>query len=200
MHHGKGKLTVCKRWRCCRSVQCALFFFVLASLSSTCSIKHHGPPAARSRAAGEPERHGASYGEPQWLDVKGCQGIQRQHCDLSSVTSETREWYYARVHASSPPASNPPVLRLNVTEEGIVVRVKPPKPNVRKMHSSLQYKIYLIHTSGEEEVYTLDCCSTNKLLLKELNQRAVYCLQAQTVILLQAKTSARGSLKCVSTL
>lgn len=45
---------------------------------------------------------------------------------------------------------SPPVLRLNVTEEGIVVRVKPPKPNVRKMHSSLQYKIYLIHTSGEE--------------------------------------------------
>ncbi|TMS04217.1 Interleukin-22 receptor subunit alpha-2 [Larimichthys crocea] len=158
-----------------------------------------------------------NYGEPQWLDVKGCQGIQRHHCDLSAVTSDTREWYYARVHASSLPASksdwalsprfsprwdtviSPPVLRLNVTEEGIVVRVKPPKPNVRKMHSSLQYKIYLIHTSGEEEVYKLDCCS-NKLPLKELNQKAVYCLQAQTIILLQAKSSARGSLKCVSTL
>ncbi|TKS85806.1 Interleukin-20 receptor subunit alpha [Collichthys lucidus] len=120
------------------------------------------------------------YGEAQWLDVKGCQGIHRHHCDLSAVTSDTREWYYARVHASSLPASksnwalsprfsprwdtviSPPVLRLNVTEEGIV------------------------------EVYKLDCCS-NKLPLKELNQKAVYCLQAQTVILLQAKSSAQAT-------
>ncbi|XP_076599726.1 interleukin-22 receptor subunit alpha-2 [Chaetodon auriga] len=157
------------------------------------------------------------YGEPQWLDVDGCQGTQRLQCDLSGVTSEPREWYYARVQASSLPSSksawalsprfsprwdtkiSPPVLRLNVTEQGIVVRVKPPKLHFRKMHSSLQYKIYLIHTSGEEEVFEMNCCS-QKLALNKLNHKAKYCLQAQTVIPQQAKSSARGSARCVSTL
>lgn len=45
---------------------------------------------------------------------------------------------------------SPPVLRLNVTQEGIVVRVKPPKQPVRRMHSSLQYEISLTHTSGKK--------------------------------------------------
>ncbi|XP_042337382.1 interleukin-22 receptor subunit alpha-2, partial [Plectropomus leopardus] len=108
------------------------------------------------------------YGEPQWLDVDGCQGIQKPQCDLSVVTSETREWYYARVHASSLPSSksawalsprfsprwdtkiSSPILRLNLTEQGIVVRVRPSKLLVRRLHSSLQYKIYLMHASGEE--------------------------------------------------
>ncbi|XP_041802924.1 interleukin-22 receptor subunit alpha-2 [Chelmon rostratus] len=157
------------------------------------------------------------YGESEWLEVDGCQGTQRHQCDLSGVTSEPREWYYARVHASSLPSIksawtlsprfsprwntkiSPPVLRLNVTEQGIVVRVKPPKLHVRKMHSSLQYKIYLIHTSGEEVLFEMSCCS-NRLTLKELNHKAKYCLQAQTVIPLQAKSSARSSAKCVSTL
>ncbi|XP_071336308.1 interleukin-22 receptor subunit alpha-2 [Trachinotus anak] len=156
------------------------------------------------------------YGEPQWLDVDGCQGIQNQQCDLSDVTSDLREWYYARVHASSPPSSksawalsprfsprwdtkiSPPVLRLNVTEQRIVVRVKALQL-VRKMHSKLHYKIYLIHTSGEEEEFEMDCCS-NKLTLKELSHKAKYCLQAQTVITSQAKSSARSSLKCVTML
>ncbi|XP_044070121.1 interleukin-22 receptor subunit alpha-2 [Siniperca chuatsi] len=157
------------------------------------------------------------YGEAQWLDVDGCQGIQKHQCDLSAVTSDPREWYYARVHASSLPSSksawalsprfsprwdtkiSPPVLKLNVTEQGIVVRVKPPRVLVRKMHSSLQYKIYLIHTSGEEEVFEMDCCS-NKVTLNELKHKGKYCLQAQTMIPLQAKTSARGSVKCVTML
>lgn len=42
-----------------------------------------------------------SYGELDWLDVDDCQGIVKHQCDLSSVTSDTREWYYARVHATS---------------------------------------------------------------------------------------------------
>lgn len=46
-----------------------------------------------------------SYGEPEWLDVVNCQGIQNHHCDLSRVTSDPREWYYAKVHASSLPSS-----------------------------------------------------------------------------------------------
>ncbi|XP_040905969.1 interleukin-22 receptor subunit alpha-2 [Toxotes jaculatrix] len=157
------------------------------------------------------------YGETQWLDVDGCQGIRKHHCDLSDVTSDPREWYYARVHASNLPSSksawvlsprfsprwdtkiSPPVLRLNVTEQGIVVRVKAPRPLVRKMHSSLHYNIYLIHTDGKEELFEMDCCS-NKLTLKELSHKAKYCLQAQTVITLQAKLSARSSLKCATML
>ncbi|XP_074501644.1 interleukin-22 receptor subunit alpha-2 [Sebastes fasciatus] len=155
------------------------------------------------------------YGEPQWLDVEGCQGIQRHHCDLSDMTSDLREWYYARVHASSQPSSksawvlsprfsprwdskiSSPVLRLNLTEQGIVVRVKPPRLLVRKMPNSLHYNIYLMHTSGEEEVIEMDCCS-NKLTLKELKHKTKYCLQVQTVIPL--KSSARSSVKCVTTL
>nr|XP_020459591.1 interleukin-22 receptor subunit alpha-2-like [Monopterus albus] len=157
------------------------------------------------------------YGEPEWLDVDGCQGIHKHHCDLTAMTSDPREWYYARVHASSLPSSksawalsprfsprwdtkiSAPVLRLNISEQGIVVRVKPPRLLVRKMHSSLHYKIYLIHISGEEEVFEMDCCS-KKLSLKELNHKAKYCLQAQTMIPLQAKSSARSSLKCFNML
>ncbi|XP_047459374.1 interleukin-22 receptor subunit alpha-2 [Mugil cephalus] len=156
------------------------------------------------------------YGEPEWLDVDGCQGIHKNQCDLSSVTSEPREWYYARVRASSVPSSSksawalsprfsprwdtkisPPVLKLNITEQGLVVRLKPPKVLVRKMHSSLHYKVYVIHPSGEEEVFQMACCS-KKLTLKELNPKEKYCLQAQTLIPQQAKSSARSSVKCVS--
>lgn len=49
---------------------------------------------------------------------------------------------------------SPPVLKLNATEQGIVVRVKPPKLHIRKMHKSLQFKIYLIHPNGEEVQHT----------------------------------------------
>lgn len=45
-----------------------------------------------------------SYGEPQWLDAPGCQRIHKTRCDLSAVTSDPREWYYARVHASCRPS------------------------------------------------------------------------------------------------
>ncbi|KAM7408468.1 hypothetical protein PAMA_002273 [Pampus argenteus] len=156
------------------------------------------------------------YGEPQWLDVDGCKGIQKHQCDLSSVTSDIREWYYARVHASLPSSKSawalsprfsprwdtqisPPVLKLNVTEKGIMVRVKPPRMLVKKLHSNLHNKIYLIHSSGEEVVFDIDCC-LKKLMLNNLNHKTKYCLQAQTVIPLQAKSSARNSKKCVTTL
>ncbi|XP_038592709.1 interleukin-22 receptor subunit alpha-2 isoform X2 [Micropterus salmoides] len=156
------------------------------------------------------------YGEPQWVDVDDCQGIQKHQCDLSVVTSDAREWYYARVHASSLPSNksawalsprfsprwdtiiSPPVLKLTITAQGIVVRLKPPRLLVRKMHSSLHYNIYLIHASGEE-VFEMDCCS-KKLMLNELNHKAEYCLQAQTMIPDQAQSSARGSVKCVTML
>ncbi|XP_067372262.1 interleukin-22 receptor subunit alpha-2 isoform X2 [Channa argus] len=155
------------------------------------------------------------YGEPQWMDVNRCQEIQKHQCDLSTVTSDLREWYYARVRAFSSVSSSksawatsprfsprwdtkisPPLLKLNITDQGIVVRVKPPRLLVHKMHSSVHYKIYLMHT-GREEVFEMDCCS-NKLSLKELDHNIQYCLQAQTVILVQAKSSPRSSVKCVT--
>ncbi|XP_058506723.1 interleukin-22 receptor subunit alpha-2 [Solea solea] len=157
------------------------------------------------------------YGEPQWLDVSGCQGIKKHQCNLTGLTSDPTEWYYARVHADSLSSTksawtlsrrfNPrwdtkissPVLRLNVTEHGIVVRVKSPRLLVRKMHNSLLYKIYLIHTSGEEEVFEMDCCS-KKLTLQELSHKTKYCLQAQTTISFPPKSSTRSTQECVTTL
>ncbi|XP_068184213.1 interleukin-22 receptor subunit alpha-2 [Antennarius striatus] len=156
------------------------------------------------------------YGERQWFDVDGCQGIQSLQCDLSQVTSEPREWYYARVRASLPPNKSawsisqrfspswntqisPPVLKLTVREQEIVVHMKPPKPTVLKLHGSLIYKIYLKHTSGEEEVFEMECC-LNKLTLKGLNHKAKYCFQAQILAPLQAKLGTRSSIKCVTTL
>ncbi|XP_054456576.1 interleukin-22 receptor subunit alpha-2 [Anoplopoma fimbria] len=157
------------------------------------------------------------YGEPEWLDVNGCQGIKKPQCDLSVVTSDLREWYYARVHASSLPSRKSawtlsprfsprwdtkisyPVLRLNPTEQGIVVRVKTPRQLVRKMHSSLNYKIYLIHSNGQEEMFEMNCCS-NKLTLRKLKPKTKYCLQAQTIIPQQAKSSPRSAVECVTTL
>lgn len=68
---------------------------------------------------------------------------------------------------------SPPLLRLNVTEQpAIVVRVKPPRELVRKLHSNLYYKIYLIHPSGEEvrtnththSHQTLCCASISTLI------------------------------------
>ncbi|CAB1444263.1 unnamed protein product [Pleuronectes platessa] len=157
------------------------------------------------------------YGEPEWLDVDGCQGIQKPECDLSNVTSDPREWYYARVHASSLPSNKSawalsprfsprwdttisrPFLRLHVTEQGIVVRVKPPRPLVQKMHSSLFYNIYLIHPSGEEEVSEMKCCS-KKLTLKELKPKTKYCVQAEVEIPFQDMNSDRSLVKCATTL
>ncbi|XP_075906967.1 interleukin-22 receptor subunit alpha-2-like [Nelusetta ayraudi] len=165
------------------------------------------------------------YGEPHWADVAGCQGIQRLRCDLSNVTSVTREWYYARVQATTSSSSSsstssrtssrspwtlsprfsprwdtkitPPPLKLNVMERGVSVRVKPPKQHVLKMPSSLQYRIYLIHPGGKEELFAMD---SNRITLNHLRHRTKYCLQSQTVIVYQAKSSARGPKKCFTTL
>ncbi|XP_076015120.1 interleukin-22 receptor subunit alpha-2 [Genypterus blacodes] len=157
------------------------------------------------------------YGEPEWQDVVKCQGIQESRCDLSGLTSEPREWYYAKVHASSLPSSksawtlsprfsprwdttlSTPGLKLNVTRHGIVVRVKRSHQLPQKMHNKLLFNIYLIHTSGEEEVHEIGW-STKKLLLDKVRRRAQYCLQVQTVIPLQAKSSDRSSIQCVKTL
>ncbi|KAM9365796.1 interleukin-22 receptor subunit alpha-2 isoform 1-T1 [Pholidichthys leucotaenia] len=156
------------------------------------------------------------YGRKEWLNVSHCQGTQKRHCDLSSVTSELREWYYARVRASSVSSTDssawalshrfsplwdtiisPPVLRLSSTDQGIVVRVKPPREVVQKKHKNLYFKIYVTHPSGAEEEFDLNCCS-HKLALGKLNSSTKYCLQAQTVLPRLAKSSNRSA--CISTL
>ncbi|XP_028983683.1 interleukin-22 receptor subunit alpha-2 isoform X2 [Betta splendens] len=157
------------------------------------------------------------YGEPQWLDVDGCQGIQKHKCDLSAVTSDPRERYYGRVSAACLTSSksvwalsrrfnprgdtiiSPPELRLNVTEDAVVVHVKPPRPLVRKLHHRLLYSIYLIDSSGKEEAFELSCCS-DKLTLNHLEASGRYCLQAQILVPLQARSSARSAKTCVALL
>uniref|UniRef100_A0A672JJ20 Interleukin 22 receptor, alpha 2 n=1 Tax=Salarias fasciatus TaxID=181472 RepID=A0A672JJ20_SALFA len=135
------------------------------------------------------------YGEPEWLDVDRCQGVQRLDCDLSGVTSDPREWYYARVPQCECPAAiiSPPGLRVNFTERGIMVRVNPPRMHVRRMRNLLRYKIYIIPSSGEEVRLFLN------LTLKDLHHNSKYCLQAQTVIPTQTKSSARSRLQCGTT-
>ncbi|KAM4600124.1 interleukin-22 receptor subunit alpha-2 [Fundulus diaphanus] len=157
------------------------------------------------------------YGEVDWLNVSSCQGIQRHHCDLSSVTSDTTEWYYARVRASSAPSSSksawalshrfnsrwstkisPPTVKLNSSKQRIVVQVKAPRVLVRKMHNNVDYNVYVTHGNGKEEVYEITCCSY-KLTLTELKPQTHYCFQAQTVIPRHMRSSDRSSAKCITT-
>lgn len=156
------------------------------------------------------------YGDPEWLDVARCRGTLKLRCDLSNETSAPREWYYARVRSVSRPSVrsawalsrrfsprwdtkiSPPVLKLEVLEQSIVVRVEPPKPHIHKMRRSLRYKIYLKHHSGEEELFFMACCSHNLTL--HLKHRQTYCVQAQTQIVHQAKSSDRSPPTCVTTL
>ncbi|CAL8298942.1 unnamed protein product [Merluccius merluccius] len=157
------------------------------------------------------------YGESMWVEVQGCQEIQSLQCDLSRVTSRSREWYYARVHASSLlPASHsawafsrrfsprwdtkisPPTLNLTVTDQGIVVHLKPPAALVQKLHKKLCCRIHLRHGSGEEDQYERKSC-TKELALAQLSAGTTYCFQAQTVVCLQGKSSTRGPLRCVTT-
>ncbi|XP_013889317.1 interleukin-22 receptor subunit alpha-2 [Austrofundulus limnaeus] len=156
------------------------------------------------------------YGEPDWLDAESCQGIHKRHCDLSSVTSKTSEWYYARVSAVSALSSSrsawtlsprfsprwdtkitPPSLKASVTQQGIVVQVKASRGLVRKMHRSLLYNVFVIHANKSEEVFEVTCCSN--LTLTKMNPRTKYCLQAQTVIPWHVKSSVRSTAKCIKT-
>ncbi|XP_046886229.1 interleukin-22 receptor subunit alpha-2 isoform X2 [Hypomesus transpacificus] len=164
------------------------------------------------------------YGEKQWRDVDGCQSIGRLTCDLSQVTSEPREWYYAQVSVSKPgsqsawvlsPRFNPswetsvssPILRLSVKEQGIVVRLRPPRSPLRRANGKrismarlqrLTYKVYLIPPNGKEEVFEVEGCS-KQLMIPNLSPRTRYCLQAQSIQPLLRQSSPRGNAHCVST-
>ncbi|XP_077350933.1 interleukin-22 receptor subunit alpha-2 [Festucalex cinctus] len=164
------------------------------------------------------------YGDAQWRDVGECQGIGERRCDLSGVTSDLREWYYARLRASSPsskssksawvlsPRFSPrwdtkfswPLLNLNASEQGIVVRVKAPPTVAKKMQSSrlqasLVYNVYLLGDAGKEETFELPCCS-GKIVVNKVKRKTKFCFQAQSVAQLQGHRSARGPTKCITTL
>nr|XP_061793866.1 interleukin-20 receptor subunit alpha-like [Nerophis lumbriciformis] len=161
------------------------------------------------------------YGVAEWLDVAKCQGIREPSCDLSGVTSNPREWYYARVRASSPSPSSKwvlslrfsprldtkisaPQLGLNVSEQGIVVHVATPQALTRKLqssrlHNTLIYNIYLLNQAGQEEVFKLRCCS-GSLLVSKVKHKTKYCFQSQSVLQMLGRDSARGPAKCITTL
>ncbi|KAM9727883.1 interleukin-22 receptor subunit alpha-2 [Menidia menidia] len=155
------------------------------------------------------------YGESQWLDAKSCQGIPKPQCDLSSVTSDTREWYYARVSSVAPggrsawglsprfsPRWNtkisPPGLKLSVSKQGIVVHVKPARALARKMRTELHHNVFITPTEGEEELIHMDCCS-HKLTLTHLRPGARYCLRAQSLVPRHVKSSAPSPPACLTT-
>ncbi|XP_038152073.1 interleukin-22 receptor subunit alpha-2 [Cyprinodon tularosa] len=156
------------------------------------------------------------YGEMDWLKVSSCQGIRRHKCDLSNVTSDTTEWYYAQVQATSVASSSksawalsprfsprwdtkisPPDVKINSSKQGIVIQVKAARLLVHKMHSSVEYKVYVLH-NGKEDMYDITCCS-HKLTLTKLNPKTQYCVQAETVIFRHMKSSDRSSAKCITT-
>ncbi|CAL1577825.1 unnamed protein product [Knipowitschia caucasica] len=154
------------------------------------------------------------YGEPRWVDVDHCQGTKSPQCSLSHETSVLTEWYYARVRATSStsqsdwvvsPRFSPrwdsvisvPVLRVNATRKGIVVRVKPPLAQVRRNHRDLYYKIYLRRGSRDEEELEMKCCF-HKLNIQDVTRRKTYCFQAQTILPLQARRSNRSPAKCIT--
>uniref|UniRef100_A0A3B3DDV3 Interleukin 22 receptor, alpha 2 n=1 Tax=Oryzias melastigma TaxID=30732 RepID=A0A3B3DDV3_ORYME len=140
------------------------------------------------------------YGEQEWLDVASCQGIPEPQCDLSRVTSEASEWYYARVHAASAASAkiSPPVLKLSITKRNHVqVHVRPPRALLRKMRANLFFTVFVINAGGEETEYDVDS-SSNRLTLPKLKHKAKFCIQAQTILFPHSKSSARSPEKCIT--
>ncbi|KAG9275588.1 interleukin-22 receptor subunit alpha-2-like isoform X1 [Astyanax mexicanus] len=165
------------------------------------------------------------YGEKQWSDAKLCQAIHDFQCDLSQETSDPREWYYARVQAVSfkglspwiissrfhprwDTTFSPPQIRLNLTEQGIVVHIRPPRSPLqgRKQNriavtklQKLIFRIYLIHNGiDKQDTYETDGCS-KKVLIKALSPKTAYCLQAVTVTPPFGRTSTRSPSTCITT-
>ncbi|XP_031435321.2 interleukin-22 receptor subunit alpha-2 [Clupea harengus] len=165
------------------------------------------------------------YGDKQWTDVRHCQNISQLQCDLSKETSDPREWYYARVQVSTngeqsewalssrfhpqwESSFSPPQIRLNVTQQSIVVRVRPPRTPLRRAdgrripvtkYQRLNFRIYLTHDNIEEEQHEIEDC-TKELMILNLNPRTTFCLQAETLVARRGQVSPRGPKTCVTTL
>ncbi|KAL4640842.1 interleukin-22 receptor subunit alpha-2 [Arapaima gigas] len=165
------------------------------------------------------------YGDRQWTNVTQCQGTSQLSCDLSQQTSEPREWYYARVQTAFPevrsgwalsPRFNPqwetsvsaPSVQLNVTEQGIKVRLRPPPSPYRRRQGSvistrklqkLMFRIFITHNGVLQETREVDGWVT-KLLIGDLNPRTTYCLQAEAHLLRQGRSGTRSNPICITTL
>ncbi|XP_017580055.2 interleukin-22 receptor subunit alpha-2 [Pygocentrus nattereri] len=164
------------------------------------------------------------YGDKQWSIAELCQAIRELQCDLSQETSDPREWYYARVQSASSEGLSPwaissrfhpqwdttfspPKIKLNVTEQGIVVHIKPPRSplqgerNTRIAVTKLQkliFRLYLTQDGVEKETYETTGCS-KKVVIQALSPETTYCLQAVTVTPHLGRTSVRGQSTCVTT-
>ncbi|XP_064174239.1 interleukin-22 receptor subunit alpha-2-like [Anguilla rostrata] len=164
------------------------------------------------------------YGEKHWTNATHCQGIRELHCDLSQEMSELREWYYARVQAvlhgaqsswTLSPRFNshwetsvsPPKVKMHVTEQGIMVQLRPPSSPYRRRNGSriavrklqrLLYRVYLTHNGIVQEQHDLEGC-VRKVLITDLKRRTTYCLQAETHILLLGRRSGKSQAVCVTT-
>ncbi|XP_061084075.1 interleukin-22 receptor subunit alpha-2-like [Conger conger] len=164
------------------------------------------------------------YGQKHWTKATQCQGISQPRCDLSQETSDPREWYYARVRAvlhrarstwTLSPRFNPhwetsvspPEVKMHVTEQGIVVRLRPPISPYRRRNGSrvavrklqrLQYRVYLTHDGIVQEQHDLRSC-TRKVLITDLRPRTTYCLQAESHILPQDRRSVKSKAVCATT-
>ncbi|KAJ7984913.1 hypothetical protein DPEC_G00359690 [Dallia pectoralis] len=165
------------------------------------------------------------YGEKHWTNAENCQGIRRLLCDLSLETSDPREWYYARVLAArsglqSPwvltrrfnpkweTSVSPPVVKLNVTREGVLVQLRPPRSpltrrngnwiSVRKLQR-MTYAIYVMQNDVEQKTMEIKSCA-KRFLLSDLKPRTTYCLQAETRLYLLDRRSPLSPKACVTTL
>ncbi|TSK22579.1 Interleukin-22 receptor subunit alpha-2 [Bagarius yarrelli] len=164
------------------------------------------------------------YGDTQWNVCKSCQAIHQLQCDLSQETADPRQWYYARIQARSSSGVSPwvissrfypqwdttfspPKLRLNVTDQGIVVWIKPPRTPAHGQGNSrvsvtkllkLTFRIYLTQ-DGVEQVHETTGCP-RKMLIEHLSPKTMYCIQAETVMPLSVLKSSRSPKSCISTL
>ncbi|KAJ8360244.1 hypothetical protein SKAU_G00167690 [Synaphobranchus kaupii] len=133
------------------------------------------------------------YGEKHWTNATHCQGIRELLCDLSQETAEPRSLYYARVQAVLDRAQStwtlsprfnphwetsvsPPKVKLHVTEDGIVVRLRPPSSPFRRRNGSrvtvrklqrLMYRVYLTHNNTVQEQWELESCVRKVLIVAE---------------------------------
>ncbi|KAI1896561.1 hypothetical protein AGOR_G00096040 [Albula goreensis] len=162
------------------------------------------------------------YGNKHWVNATHCQGIRELLCDLSNEMPEPREYYYARVQAAlsgvhSPwvlsarfnphweTSISPPRMKLEVTDQGIVVKLR--MPYMRKNGSCnsmtkwqrLIYRIYVTCEDIVQEEHSLDGCMT-EFLIKDLRPRTTYCLQAEALAQRLGRTSTKSKVSCITTL
>ncbi|XP_061089244.1 interleukin-22 receptor subunit alpha-2 [Conger conger] len=164
------------------------------------------------------------YGDKHWINVTHCQGIRQYLCDLSEETADAREYYYARVQAALPGVRsswvlssrfNPhwqtslslPKLKLEATEQGIVVQLRAPSsPNMRKKDSCVSirkwqrliYRIYVTCDDIVQEEHSMEGCVT-ELLIADLRPRTPCCFQAEVQTQRLGRTSAKGKKSCITT-